>query len=248
MAGASYGVPGGSLVEGQDVSWAKNAGAAEAGRQGEVIVGTALNTLVADSAGGVVIHDVRVPIPGFTSNIDHVVVGGSKVLLIDAKRWKPGLYLSLGSRAYRGLTRVEHIEKRSMETAHRAMVSYLRGIDGADVSGSFVVPTSSGTGRVWCRLLRVPGATPVSVRRMRSLVSRFLSESPPADAQVVAKVLRLLPEGEAPDLPTGAAPVFDPSAHRPVSSYWDGAPMSLSDPLPPSSGGAAATGDEHTSF
>jgi hypothetical protein len=226
-------VPGGSLVEGQDVSWAKNAGAAEAGRQGEVVVGQALNRLVADSAGGVAIHDLRVPIPGFTANIDHVVVAGARVLMIDAKRWKPGFYYSFGSRAYRGFfDRCAHIEKNSMATAHKAMVGYLRRIDAAAVIDPLVVPTSSGTGRVWCRLLRVPGATPMGVGRMSSTVSRLLTAWGPADPQVVARLLQLLPDGQAPDLSTGTGPTSGTVPDRTVSSYWDGAPMSLSDPLP----------------
>ena len=48
-----------------------------------------------------VLHDLRIPIPGFKANIDHAVVSGRSVLLIDSKMWKPRRPTTRGSGGFK---------------------------------------------------------------------------------------------------------------------------------------------------
>ncbi|OOP59265.1 hypothetical protein BMF89_21285 [Arthrobacter sp. SRS-W-1-2016] len=49
-----------------------------------------------------VLHDLRIPLPGFKANIDHAIVSGKSVLLIDSKMWKPGFYRQCSATAAAG--------------------------------------------------------------------------------------------------------------------------------------------------
>lgn len=96
-----YGTPGGSLDA--SASWASSKGAADYGRRGEELLGRKLN-LIAAETGASVFHDLDDP-AGSQANLDHIVLAGQKLLVVDAKVWKPAFYYTLGSRSYRGLLR-----------------------------------------------------------------------------------------------------------------------------------------------
>lgn len=123
MRGQSVGQAGGSLA-GDTTSWAKaSSGAQKAGRDAEIKTAAALSLIV--GTGPTVLHDLRIPIPGFSANIDHVVVHGSRVLIIDAKAWAPGFYWTLGGVTRRGWTRAEHCDRKTVPTAVSALQRYL---------------------------------------------------------------------------------------------------------------------------
>lgn len=69
--------------------WAASGTVAATGREGELKTGSVLDRL-ASSHGPVVLHDLRIPAPGARANIDHAVVAGRAVWLIDSKHWAPG--------------------------------------------------------------------------------------------------------------------------------------------------------------
>lgn len=62
----------------------------ELGAIGEIAVAERLRAAAARHPGMRIIHDVT--IPGYGGNVDHVVVIGEHVLLVDAKHWRGGAY------------------------------------------------------------------------------------------------------------------------------------------------------------
>lgn len=176
----------------QDTSWAVNDGVARAGAKGEQKTEALLNGFAKKAA---VLHDLRIPIPGFKANIDHAIVSGKDVLLIDSKMWKPGFYWSpLGYR--RGWEKVPHIGK-SQEYVSRAMRSFLDGT-GAHILQPHLVIWSSRDGQpVSTWLLNVPGATVVNGLRIVPTVKSFIGRQP-ADPAIVNRLRELLVSAPAP--------------------------------------------------
>ena len=94
------GIPGGGLV---DASWAANEEVAEIGRRGELLTAAVLDRL-ARPDGPTVLHDLLLPAAsGVRVNVDHVVVSGRRVVLVDSKCWQPGRYWTALGRTRRGL-------------------------------------------------------------------------------------------------------------------------------------------------
>lgn len=170
----------------QDSSWAVNDTVARTGAKGEAKTEGLLNGFSKKAA---VLHDLRIPIPGFKANIDHAVVSGKSVLLIDSKMWKPGFYWSLlGYR--RGWEKVPHIGK-SQEYISRAMTSYLAGT-GANISTPQLVVWSSRDGQpVSTWLLNVPGADVINGLAVIPAVKAFVRNGT-ADPVIVARLQQLL--------------------------------------------------------
>lgn len=170
----------------QDSSWAVNENVARIGAKGEAKTEALLNGFGKKAA---VLHDLRIPIPGFKANIDHAVVSGKSVLLIDSKMWKPGFYWSLlGFR--RGWEKTPHIGK-SQEYVSSAMTSYLQGT-GARISTPQLVIWSSRDGHpVSTWLLNVPGADVITGLRIVPAVKSFVRQGA-ADPAIVARLQQLL--------------------------------------------------------
>src|SRR6478672_7609808 len=159
---------GGSLV---DATWAANKAVARVGRRAELRTAEVLDRLAKRSDGPTVLHDLAIPIPGITANIDHVVVSGRRVLIIDSKGWKPARYWSLGSAAFRGFRRFQHATTRTPRMAHQSLTGYLRG---RGVKARLVTPVVAvavirrreGLGRVAVTELAAAGADPGLAARM----------------------------------------------------------------------------------
>lgn len=169
-----YGKAGTGL---QDTSWAVNADVARAGAVAEERMQGLLDSFRQQAA---VFHDLRIPIKGFRANIDHVIVSGRHVLVIDTKNWQPGFYWSLGGVNRRGLTRVKHTEK-DQAWVQRALTSFLAGT-GATVHTPLVAVFPSRAGRANTTFMRVPGATVVPAETITHRVERFIGVKPSDDA------------------------------------------------------------------
>ena len=105
-----------------DAAFASSKGAADAGRQGEVLTAAVLN-MMAQDRGFAVFHDLA--IPGTKANVDHVVVAGNKVWVIDSKRWKPGFYWTLGGRTRRGGESFPSADKRGLPLVRIRLAQFL---------------------------------------------------------------------------------------------------------------------------
>lgn len=171
-------------------SWAANAGTIRAGGLGEKMTQSVLADL-AKRTDVTVLYDVRVPIPGMSINIDHVVVAGDKVLLIDSKCWEPGFYWSHGQTTRRGLTSCPHHRKQTVAMAHKAFTSFL-GPRARLVQPIVVVWPSRVRGKVSVWAATFPGATLVLGHRLDRAARRSLPVRRVADPMIVAALRSLV--------------------------------------------------------
>lgn len=180
-----FGNAGGGL--GGDVSWAKNEAVARQGLAGEKRTAELLNKFQDRVA---IIHDVRVPLPGFKSNIDHVIVAGRHVYLIDSKNWKPGFYWSLGGKARRGFSRVAHLEK-GPGYAEDAVRNFLRQERATVHESTLGVWPSNRSKALHLWALKVPRARVVHGHQLARIAKRAARHGG-ADPAIVARLLTLI--------------------------------------------------------
>ena len=123
--GQIIGQPGRGL---DDAPWAANDSVRRIGQNAEVRTGQELAGII--HRGPSVLHDLRIPIPGINANIDHLVVAGDQVLILDSKRWAPGLYWTVGGATRRGWKPFAPADKKTLPMARDALVRFLskRGI------------------------------------------------------------------------------------------------------------------------
>ncbi|MFD1211790.1 nuclease-related domain-containing protein [Arthrobacter sp. GCM10027362] len=159
MANGTYGTTAAGL---NNAAWAKNQDVANIGAAGEKRTAQVLDGFAGRAA---VLHDLRIPIPGISANMDHVVVSGRRVLILDSKVWKPGLYWSLAGANRRGLERVVHTGKRTM--AHESLVRFLVHTRAEVVHPKLVVWSSRTTAPVRTILFKVPGRRRAQRRKTR---------------------------------------------------------------------------------
>lgn len=189
-----------------NASWAKNDAVARVGKSGEVKTAAVLDELARRDRGPTVMHDLRIPIPGFTANVDHVVVSGRSVQLVDTKVWRPGFYWTVGGRTFRGLSRFAPADKKTMPMAVDAITRFLaaRGVS-ATVGRPLLVVWPSSTRAVssfWAMVS--PGARVVDGARFASRARRLIGTKPAAPDVVAA--LASLVNG----LAARAAPIHRP--------------------------------------
>lgn len=152
-----------------DISWAANAGVAEHGRRMELRTAQILNELALRPGGPTVLHDLRIPIPGFKANIDHVIVSGSTVTILDTKGWKPGFYWTFGGKTRRGTERFLPAEKKTLPTAFTALTRFFddRGISVQLATPTLIIWPSSDRAALNLWFLRSPGARAISGARFQ---------------------------------------------------------------------------------
>lgn len=183
----SLGRAGGSLRD--DSGFALNAGTARAGRDGEVATAAILDKLAA-AGGFTVLHDLFVP--GVKANIDHVVVAGASVWVIDSKKWKPGFYFTVLGRTYRGFEPVPHADKRGIPLVHRRLAEHLaqRGVGMKMQRPVMVIHPSRRGGRTRVWAYRPASDPDIKVRAITPGQLRFPSRA--ADPRIVAALARLV--------------------------------------------------------
>lgn len=192
IPGTVIGRPGGSLI---DAGWAKNAAVADIGRSGEQRTAAVLNDLARLPSGPTVLHDLRIPIPGFSANIDHVVVAGSRVTIIDSKVWRHGLYWTAAGRTRRGLEKVDFADKRTLPTAQAALQRHLGSRMTRDtVFGPNILAVwPAGDGSLLTFAYRPQDAVVVHGKTLRRRLPR-LTGAAPADP-VIVQILSQLVNG-----------------------------------------------------
>jgi hypothetical protein len=188
--GQVVGRAGGGL---DNATWAKNDAVARIGKSGEVRTAAILDALAAKPGGPTVLHDLRIPIPGFTANIDHVVVSGRTVYLLDAKVWRPGFYWTVRGRTRRGLSRFTPAEKKTMPMAQRAVTGYLANhrVVAEIAHPLLVVWPSSDRSPMHLWAMVSPGAGVVTGARFAAKAHRLVGTRP-ADPVVVAVLAHLV--------------------------------------------------------
>jgi hypothetical protein len=180
----SIGRAGGSLA---DTSWATNDEVAAIGAKGERLTAKLLKACAGDAT---VLHDLDIPIAKMSANIDHAVVTGRRVLLVDTKMWKPGRYVTVFGRTFRGWSRFEFADKETM-------VIGLQAFRAASPSAKWerpvvVVHPSNGRAAVDVRRYRPRGAAAADAVRFEQIVRRLVERNGPADPQVVSEMSRFV--------------------------------------------------------
>ncbi|MGP9843336.1 nuclease-related domain-containing protein [Brachybacterium sp. 107] len=180
MSGSVFGIAGGTVEE-------LGTNAAKVGRAGEESTGRALDRIAVESRRDVW-HDLDVPARGISANIDHIVTGGTVVLIVDSKRWRPGFYWTLEDTSYRWLSKVEHADRRTMAMIQQRISAH---IPRALVRRPLVSIETSRPGAMSVTFLHVPGADAIRAsalpRRVRALVP-----DEPTDPDLVAALYPLL--------------------------------------------------------
>jgi len=180
VSGTVYGTAGGSVEDlGTD--------AAKYGRAGEESTGRVLDRITAESQRDVW-HDLDVPARGIVANIDHIVTGGTVALIIDAKRWRPGLYWTLDGTSFRWLAKVEHADRSTMPMIQQRIAAH---IPRALVRRPVVSIEASRDGWLSVAFLHIPGADAI---RAQALPRRVRSRVPdePTDPDLIAALYPLL--------------------------------------------------------
>lgn len=203
--GTSLGVAGGGL-SGPDTSWARaDSRGLDLAAKAERDSAGRLDAL-ATRQGFTVLNDLHVPIPGNNANIDHIVVAGRTVLVLDTKCWKPGVYWSLAGRTRRGWVRVAHVDKNNSRMELDSLRRYLTEHLGA---GSFDL-VNRVTILVWPsgrkgKLRLINPATPAShVTHAEKALARLGGRRwrKNADPAIVAALTRLLSTSPVQDRPS----------------------------------------------
>jgi hypothetical protein len=184
------GTPGGSLHE---LARFANAANIESGRDGERRTAEILRSICIPG-GPTVLHDLDIPMSGLAANIDHIVVSGHTVRIIDSKMWKPGFYWTLFGHTRNGLRRVAHADKQTMTLAQRAITTHLRRLvrpAGFRVKRPLVVIWPSSRSSITTFLYRPVGAKAVTMPSFRFRAKRLLGTKP-ADPAIIAALVPLL--------------------------------------------------------
>lgn len=197
MTGQILGVPGHGL---QDAGWAKNQQVAAKGAVGEKLTAQVLDRLATDG-DATVMHDLRIPSSRYTANIDHVVVSGNRVLIVDSKLWKPGFVWTLGSKTRRGWDRFEPAEKRTMTLAHDSLQGYLVSAGQVRFPRPLVAVWPSRDQKMSMWAAHMPGARLVLGTQLHRHLGGM---NKPASPRVVANLSRLLSVPPAPAVAAGA--------------------------------------------
>ena len=182
----SIGTPAGSLVNAGFTDPALSAqGAAGERATAEILDRCCLN-------GATVLHDLN--IPGSWANIDHLVVAGQRLWLIDSKRWKPGFYWRVGTGpARRGMELFTPADKTTMVMARDRLGRWLteRGVTPRWWPATVVVWPSNGSKMTLWALGGMPGAGVVTPARFTSLArERCRRRADPALLAALACLVR----------------------------------------------------------
>ncbi len=181
--GQVIGHAGGGL---DNASWAVNAAVARIGKTGEVRTAAILDAIAQQPGGPTVLHDLRIPIPGINANIDHVVVSGRNVYLVDAKVWRPGFYWTLSGHTFRGLERFAPADKRTMPMALESITRFLGAhhVRARVLTPLLVVWPSSEKVNLHLWAMRSPSARVVDSARFTAQAHRLVGTKP-ADPSIV---------------------------------------------------------------
>ena len=214
------GTPGGSL---NDLGSKFGAGQVAAGNDGEVRTARALADCC-KPGGPTVLHDLILPMNKITANIDHIIISGKEVRILDSKMWAPGIYWTFAGHTRRGFTRCDHADKRTMAMATAAITKLLSGTGVRFVMKRpvLIVWPSSAKKQMSLWFFRPIGAKATTGARFTSNVSHYAGAKP-ANQDLVAALIPLVislrnrdqkgptPAQRAPFAPTPSAAVtFSP--------------------------------------
>lgn len=192
----SYGTPGGTLTAG-DQGFGKQS-TRVAGHEGELLCARLLKRTFAHDPDVWVFHDLN--LPGTAANVDHAVARGNRLLLLDAKRWKAGIYWTLAGTTRRGLTPVPHADGRGLATGMDIVQQRINDTAAHNPAMrnvtvepfTLVFPTGASTTSVWA--YRPPDGSTVKVAtgRVGKVLVRHLAGDPTPNPTLIETLLTLV--------------------------------------------------------
>jgi hypothetical protein len=145
-----------------------------------------------------VFHDLRIPGPAAkgAGNIDHLIVRGHTLVVVDSKRWAPGFLWTVGGHTHRGAKSFPAADKRTVGLAVDRLRQYLTlpgaPVDAVSIRG-VVLAHPAGTGHLVGFLYHpadhVDFATPANAKRV---LRRLLGEPTQPDARILRGIYGLL--------------------------------------------------------
>ena len=167
-------------------------GRAAIGKIGEVRTAEVLARLCRGD-GPTVLHDLRLPMGKMQANIDHVVVSGERVTILDSKAWQPGRIWTFAGVTRRGWSRFPSGDKRTLDMAQTAISAVLRGkqVKHRMATPLMVVWPSNDTRAMKLGLFKPVGAEAITGRRLITNAKKLLGDKP-ADPAIVAALLPLV--------------------------------------------------------
>jgi hypothetical protein len=195
--GAIIGTPGKSLLDTTANGFTSSTAAARFGARGEISVGNVLNKLAVSHTSAFAFHDLRIPCQkiGYNANIDHVIVCGNDVYLIDAKNWAQGTYFGFGKWRFRKtlngkLERFMPAETGTLRMAYTKFDEYLKDTP-AKIRGVYVVVVSKTP--IKTILFSVKGSKVMSIEKMqKKLENEFSFNHKEPDERILQKLRRLV--------------------------------------------------------
>jgi|GEM_PF-1884179 len=192
--GQVVGTAGASLQRGAK-TWAANDDVVRVGRTGELLTAVRLGDLAARPGGPSVVHDLSMP--GTNANIDHAVVSGRTVTIIDSKTWEPGTYFALFGRVFRGGRRAKHADKAAVAW-QRARAAKVVGAAGTVARPVVVVWPSNESRPINVRWLRLRGVKIVAGPSLTMGRLARLTGSRSADVSTFRAVVAMRPTADTP--------------------------------------------------
>lgn len=191
MPGQVFGTAGSSADAGG--SWATSEGTAKMGARGERRTAAVLDAM-ARNGNVSVFHDLVIPVGRDRINVDHVVVSGAQVLIIDTKVWQPGRYWTLFGATRRGWSRAAHADKRGIPMAAQYIKKQI-GQSGWLPKPLMTVWSSNDSAPMNLTWFRPVGAKAVRGEQLREKVLAAVGDQPALPA-ITSQLIALLPYKE----------------------------------------------------
>ena len=153
---AAHGTAATGLATSRSANFTSSASNARVGAAGEKVLARMLN---AHAEHAEIFHDLRVP--GSRVNVDHAVLAGNKLLLIDTKVWKSGTYWGGGKFLFSNFFRHQKTT-RAVEMAHEAWTKKLAPL-GVQVLTPTVVVLTGSQKNAATKAARRPGAKTATI-------------------------------------------------------------------------------------
>ncbi|XKH58477.1 NERD domain-containing protein (plasmid) [Citricoccus nitrophenolicus] len=170
--GTAGGQLAGETGSGNAAGWSSNRNAALMGAAGER---RTANLLDEYASRALVLHDLKIPLKGVHANVDHAVVSGNRILLVDSKVWASGTYWSFRGRHMMNTKVIENPLGRSMVLARDGWAALAARHGGTLVEPATVVwPARSGSA-VSVSRLDSPAGSVVAGTDLRGVVEKFLT-------------------------------------------------------------------------
>lgn len=152
----AHGTAATGLKSSRAAHFTSSAANARVGADGEKVLARLLN---AHAEHAEIFHDLRVP--GSRVNVDHAVLSGNTLLLIDTKVWKAGTYFGGGKYLFSDFFRHQKTSQ-GVAMAHKAWSRTLAPLGVNVLTPSVVVLTGSQKNAA-TKAARRPGAKPATV-------------------------------------------------------------------------------------